>query len=330
MKKLMFMVMCACAIGFTSCGNKAQQAPADEVVASDEAIDVEAAIGEATAQLTEQIEANDAGKLQQALEAIQAKIAEILKANPDAAKEYVAKVQDFLKENADKIKAVAGENAAVQAAVSALTAAPAETIVSGLMQAVDGVKAAGEDAVDLAPRVVDGVHRFLVAFVPVLGVVNMGFDGLKHLLAPFGIAADGRRGNVGNLDDFLLSRLDFPDGRQDLLLEHFERFLHKPTRFIDALGLRLEFLGDLCAPVLDGGLELRELGVHRLAGLEPLLGVNVGNQPTRNLLDLVEHRDKVLLVKEKRLRVHAVRLDRELFSLVDKDERVGVLFFHHF
>ena len=156
MKKLMFMVMCACAIGFTSCGNKAQQAPADEVVASDEAIDVEAAIGEATAQLTEQIEANDAGKLQQALEAVQAKIAEILKANPDAAKEYVAKVQDFLKENADKIKAVAGENAAVQAAVSTLTSAPAETSVSGLLQAVDGVKAAGEDAVDAAQDAVDG------------------------------------------------------------------------------------------------------------------------------------------------------------------------------
>ena len=189
---------------------------------------------------------------------------------------------------------------------------------------------AGKDAVDLAPSVVDGVHRFLVAFVPVLGVVNMCFDGLKHLPAPFGIAADGRRGNVGNLHDFLLSSLDFPDGRHDLLLEHFERFLHKPPRFIDALGLRLEFLGDLCAPVLDGGLELRELGVHRLAGLEPFLGVNVGNQPTRNLLDLVEHRDKVLLVQEKRLRVHAVRLDRELFSLVDKDECVGILFFHHF
>ena len=164
----MFMVMCACAIGFTSCGNKAQQAPADEVVASDEAIDVEAAIGEATAQLTEQIEANDAGKLQQALEAVQAKIAEILKANPDAAKEYVAKVQDFLKENADKIKAVAGENAAVQAAVSTLTSAPAETIVSGLLQAVDGVKAAGEDAVDAAQDAVDGV-------------VDAGKDKLKEV-----------------------------------------------------------------------------------------------------------------------------------------------------
>ena len=158
MKKLMFVVMAAFAIGFTSCDSKkAQQAPADEVVAdSTAAFDVETAINEATAQLSEQIEAKDANKLQQVIEAIQAKVAEILKQNPDAAKEYVTKVQDFLKENAEQIKSFVGENAAAQAAVNALTATPAETIVNGLMQAVDGVKAAGEDAADAAQEVVEG------------------------------------------------------------------------------------------------------------------------------------------------------------------------------
>lgn len=157
MKKLMMIVMAAMAIGFASCGNKAQQAPADEVVAdSTAAFDVETAINEATAQLSEQIEAKDANKLQQVIEAIQAKEAEILKQNPDAAKEYVTKVQDFLKENAEQIKSFVGENAAAQAAVNALTATPAETIVNGLMQAVDGVKAAGEDAADAAQEVVEG------------------------------------------------------------------------------------------------------------------------------------------------------------------------------
>ena len=157
MKKLMMIVMAAMAIGFASCGNKAQQAPADEVVAdSTAAFDVETAINEATAQLSEQIEAKDANKLQQVIEAIQAKVAEILKQNPDAAKEYVTKVQDFLKENAEQIKSFVGENAAAQAAVNALTATPAETIVNGLMQAVDGVKAAGEDAANAAQEVVEG------------------------------------------------------------------------------------------------------------------------------------------------------------------------------
>ena len=164
MKKIVFMMMAACAIGFTSCGNKTQQAPADEVAAdSVAAFDLETAIGEATAQLTEQIEAKDANKLQQTIEAIQAKVAEILKQNPDAAKEYVTKVQEFLKENAEQIKAFVGDNAAAQAAVNALTATPAETIVSGLMQAVDGVQDAGEAAAgaaqDAAENAVDAAKQ---------------------------------------------------------------------------------------------------------------------------------------------------------------------------
>jgi hypothetical protein len=157
MKKFVFMVMAACAIGFTSCGNKTQQAPADQVAADSVAtFSVETAIEEATAQLAEQIEAKDANKLQQVIEAIQTKVAEILKQNPDAAKEYVTKVQEYLKENAEAIKAFVGENAAAQAAVNALTTAPAETIVDGLMQAVEGVKAAGADAADAAQEAVDG------------------------------------------------------------------------------------------------------------------------------------------------------------------------------
>ena len=146
----MFMVMAACAISFTSCGNKAQQAPADETEAAAEAVevDVDAAINEATAQLSEQIEAQDANKLQDVIAAVQQKISEFLKQNPEAAKEYVAKIQDFLKENAEKIKAFAGENEAVQAALATITAAPAETVVDGLMQALNGAKEAAEGAVE--------------------------------------------------------------------------------------------------------------------------------------------------------------------------------------
>lgn len=151
MKKMTFVVMAAIAIGFVSCsGNKAQQAPADvtEVVEEETttAEDVEKAVSEVTAQLNEQIEAKDAGKLQEVIETVQTKVAEILKENPEAAKEYVAKVQEFLKENAEQIKAAVGNNAAIQSAISALTAAPADAIVSGLSSAVG----AGEDAVDAA------------------------------------------------------------------------------------------------------------------------------------------------------------------------------------
>ena len=68
----------------------------------------------------------------------------------------MTKIQDFLKENAEKIKAFAGENEAVQTALAALTAAPAETVVDGLMQALNGAKDAAEGAVDAAQDAAEG------------------------------------------------------------------------------------------------------------------------------------------------------------------------------
>ena len=123
MKKVLFAVMAMIAIGFTSCGNK-QAAPAEE---QEVAVNVDDAVSEITAALSEQIEAGDVNKFQEVLATVQEKIKEFIGNNPEVAKEYVAKVQDFLKENADKIKAFVGENETVNAAITALTAAPAET-----------------------------------------------------------------------------------------------------------------------------------------------------------------------------------------------------------
>lgn len=95
MKKVLFAVMAMIAIGFTSCGNK-QAAPADNA-AEAPAFDVEAAVSDITSQLSEQIEAQDANKFQAVLATVQEKIKEIIGNNPELAKEYVAKVQDFLK-----------------------------------------------------------------------------------------------------------------------------------------------------------------------------------------------------------------------------------------
>ena len=138
------------AIGFTSCGNKSQassEAAGTEVTAS--ADDEAAATIEA---LTEQIEAKDANKFQEVLASIQDKVKILLANNPEVAKEYVAKVQDFLKENAEKIKAFVGDNETVNSAITALTAAPADAIVSGLKSAVEGISNAGEAAADARIR----------------------------------------------------------------------------------------------------------------------------------------------------------------------------------
>ena len=148
MKKIMFAVMAMFAIGFTSCGNKTQ-APADNAEAMEEVTyNAEDEAAASISALTEQIEAQDASKFQEVLAAIQEKIKDIIGSDPAVAKEYVTKIQEFLKENAEKIKAFAGENEAVQTALAALTAAPAETVVDGLMQALNGAKSAAEGAAD--------------------------------------------------------------------------------------------------------------------------------------------------------------------------------------
>ena len=147
MKKILFTVMAVAAIGLSSCGNKAQQA---EAVATDSVAVATAAADEAAeatvSELSSQLEAGDVNKFQQALETVKVKVAELIKQNPEIAKQYVAKVQDFLKENADKIKGLVGDNAAVAAAVSAITDADPANMVNGLLQSVGDAAAQAKDA----------------------------------------------------------------------------------------------------------------------------------------------------------------------------------------
>ena len=72
------------------------------------------------------------------------------------AKEYVAKVQTFLKDNADKIKEFAGENAAIATAVEAVTSINPANVVSGFLSAVDSTANSAKDAaVDAANQKVE-------------------------------------------------------------------------------------------------------------------------------------------------------------------------------
>ena len=145
MKKILLAVMAVAAIGFTSCGNKTQQAEAVDSVAIVDSLATGAA-QETIDALSADIEAQDAGKLQATLESIKAKIAEIVKNNPEVAKEYVAKVQSFLKENADKLKAVIGDNTVAAAALSAVTEIEPESVVSGLLEQVGDAATEAKDA----------------------------------------------------------------------------------------------------------------------------------------------------------------------------------------
>ena len=152
MKKILFVVMAVAAISFASCGNKTQQAEAatDSIAAEVTTADEEA--DAAVASMAANLDANDPSKFQTAFEEVKEHIAKLVKANPEAAKQYVARVQEFLKENADKIKALVGENAAVSAAIAAISDVEPDAVVSGLLDqvgnAAEDAKGAAADAVE--------------------------------------------------------------------------------------------------------------------------------------------------------------------------------------
>lgn len=155
MKKIVFAVMAVVALGMTSCGNKTQQAAPVDSVAIVDSLAEDAATG-IIDQLKAQLEAGDASKLQEVLTAAKDKVAELIKQNPEVAREYVAKVQNYLKDNADKVKAVVGDNAAVQAAVSAIADVEPEAVVNGLLQSVgDAATDAKDAAADAAAGAVE-------------------------------------------------------------------------------------------------------------------------------------------------------------------------------
>lgn len=151
------MALAAAAITLSSCGNKTNVPNESEIVDSTEVALNEAntAADEVIAQLTQNIEAKDASALQNALEAVKAKVSEFLAKNPEIAKEYLAKVQNFLKENTDKIKAVVGDNAAVASLVDGIANIPSES-VDALTGAGDALKALGIDLTQQAGDAVEG------------------------------------------------------------------------------------------------------------------------------------------------------------------------------
>ena len=149
MKKILFMALAAFAITVVSCtGGKTDKGDGvdstlnDTVSMAEE--DATAAAEEVISTLSSNIEAKDASALQATLEVVKARVAEFIATNPELAKEYLAKVQTYLKDNAEQINALAGGNEAVATLVQGLTNIPVET-VEQLTGATDALKAIGID-----------------------------------------------------------------------------------------------------------------------------------------------------------------------------------------
>ena len=155
MKKIIFAVLAMVVIGFSACGNKTQQAEAIDTAAVLDSIASEVAQEDINA-ISALFESGDVAKLQEALATVKEKIASLIKDNPELAKEYVIKVQDFLKENADKVKALAGDSEAAVAAVAAVTEVDPEAVVKGLLEQVgDAATEVKDAAVDAANQQVE-------------------------------------------------------------------------------------------------------------------------------------------------------------------------------
>lgn len=156
MKKILFAAVAVAAICLTSCGNKTQQADAEAVdsVAVIDSLSEEAAHASIDA-LSSVITAKDADKLKDVLENCKAKAVEFVKQNPELAKSYLTKVQNFLKENKDKITEFVSKSPAAQDAFNALISVDAENGLSNFISAIeekavevkDGAEAAAKDAV---------------------------------------------------------------------------------------------------------------------------------------------------------------------------------------
>ena len=135
MRKLLFVAVAALTLGLASCSENAKTENTDAVIE----------------ELKAQIEAGDSEGVQTALEGAQAKIAELAANDPEAAKTYVAQVQEFINENKEQILTIVGEDVVAQTLVNTLVDAPAETVIN--------VLTAGQSVANTAENLKDSVEQ---------------------------------------------------------------------------------------------------------------------------------------------------------------------------
>lgn len=163
------MAMAAIAFIFAGCGDKKttpSNNQADTTIVMDESADATA--DSLTSELDTQLSQNNTDAIQATLTSLQNKYAELVASGKlETAKAYAAKIQQFLSDNAEKIKAAAANNATIAALVTGIqnlpttaeaTAEQAEEAVKDMMkkaehetnQAIDKAKQEATKATDKA------------------------------------------------------------------------------------------------------------------------------------------------------------------------------------
>lgn len=146
MKKVFLMAMAAIAFIFAGCENKKTSAndnQADTTIVMDESADATA--DSLTSELDTQLSQNNTDAIQATLTSLQNKYAELVASGKlETAKTYAAKIQQFLNENAEKIKAAAANNATIAALVTGIQNLPT-TAEATAEQAEEAVKNNAKD-----------------------------------------------------------------------------------------------------------------------------------------------------------------------------------------
>jgi len=144
MKKILLTVMAIAAIGFTSCGNKTQQAEATD--STEVAINAEEEANAVIDNLKAFVAAGDADQLAAGLDQVKEMVGEFVLNDPDAAMTYVTTVQKYLIENAEQVKAVAQKNADAASTIAVFMETEPEVMVSAIVESVSDKAEATKDA----------------------------------------------------------------------------------------------------------------------------------------------------------------------------------------
>lgn len=170
MKKVFLMVMAVAALTFTSCGNKtnpnanADSAAVDTTLADSlksvldggDASAIPATFDGLKSQLAEKLGAKDGEGFTTLLANAKAKIAELVKSNPEQAKQYVSQLQQYITSHANEIQAITKGNATIAAAVSEVKSLDPENVVKSLSSAAANDAAnIGADAANNAKNKVE-------------------------------------------------------------------------------------------------------------------------------------------------------------------------------
>ena len=145
MKKFFLLAMAAVAMTFTACKNEPAAPAQPEEPQAAEVVLIE------TDSIAKVIEAADSTQLSSLLTTVQEQIESLKNTDPAKAKEYLATIQNFLKENADKIKAFVGTGT-VASLVDQVTKFELPDVVDAAKDIAEG---AAEGAVDAAEGAVD-------------------------------------------------------------------------------------------------------------------------------------------------------------------------------